>query len=139
MNQRKYELENAYLKGELTVIDLIDRIIELEEPLRRKECLENIKHTYTIKEYIIENRVDAATILESMVQLAGIYGTVKVADYYELLGEEVIYVDNEYGWTADSLKQASIVPFQRKTYYRNGYNSEAVIAYTIKFPPVEVL
>jgi hypothetical protein len=78
-----------------------------------------------VDEYIIEERYDAARVLTTLTENAEVYGSVSVADYYDLIGVATRYTDNTYGWTMESITQASIVPI------RGGY--------VIKFPPVEVI
>lgn len=34
MNQRKYEIMEQYLKGDITAHDLIERVVELEEQIK---------------------------------------------------------------------------------------------------------
>ena len=78
-----------------------------------------------VEEYVIEDRYDAAHVLNSLTEYADRYDSVSVADYYDLIGVPSQYTDNTYGWTLDSISRASIVPV------RGGY--------VIKFPPVEVI
>lgn len=80
---------------------------------------------YGVEEYIIEERFDAAHVLTTLTENADAYDSVSVADYYDLIGVPSQYTDNTYGWTIDSITQASIVPV------RGGY--------IIKFPAVEVI
>lgn len=131
MNERKYELMEQHLKGELTVMDLIERIVELEEPSNMKEYLNSIKSSYDVKEYILPTRYNAQEILNALVEGAIKYESVSASDYYDLIGIQSMYVDNQYGWTADTIKNASIVPYRTYTNRDSGY--------MIQFPPVEVL
>lgn len=78
-----------------------------------------------IEEYIIADRQDAAQVLVSLQEYADRYDAVSVADYYDLIGAQSKYTDNNYGWTIDAITRASIIPV------RGGY--------VIKFPPVEVI
>lgn len=78
-----------------------------------------------VDEYIIEDRYDASHILATLAENADRYDTVSVADYYDLIGVDSKYTDNNHGWTVDSINRASVVPV-------NG-------GYVIKFPPVEVI
>lgn len=80
---------------------------------------------YGVDEYIIEDRYDAANILATLKENADRYDVVSVADYYDLIGVASEYTDNNYGWTIDSIVNASILPI------RGGF--------IIKFPPVEVI
>lgn len=78
-----------------------------------------------VEEYIIENREDAAHVLTTLIEQADRYGTVSLADYYDLIGVTSNYTDNNYGWSLDAISHSSIRPV------RGGH--------VIKFPPVEVI
>jgi hypothetical protein len=81
---------------------------------------------YGVEDYIIGDRFEASNILISLTEYADRYDKVSVADYYETIGvPSSQYTDNNYGWTIDTITNATIVPV------RGGY--------IIKFPPVEVL
>lgn len=80
---------------------------------------------YGVEEYVIPERVKAAVVLESLTEHANMYGTVSVADYYDLIGANSEYTDNNFGWTLDSVTQANIRPV------RGGF--------VIRFPMVEVI
>lgn len=76
-------------------------------------------------DYVIKDRYDASHVLTALTENADRFNSVSVADYYDLIGMESAYTDNNHGWTIDSIVRASIIPV------RNGY--------MIKFPPVEIL
>ena len=78
-----------------------------------------------VEEYIIGDRHDASQVLVSLTEYADRYDAVSVADYYDLIGAQSKYTDNNVGWTIDSITRASIMPV------RGGY--------IIKFPPTEVI
>lgn len=78
-----------------------------------------------VEDYIISDRNEALMVLENLTHSAETYGNVAVADYYDLIGEESSFTDNQYGWTAGDLIRAQILPT------RGGY--------IIKMPPVIVL
>lgn len=78
-----------------------------------------------IEEYLIGDRYDAAHVLTTLTENADMYGSVSVADYYDLIGVPSQYTDNNHGWTLDSISRASVLPV------RGGY--------VIKFPPLEVI
>ena len=80
---------------------------------------------YGVEEYVIPDRFDAAHVLTSLQEYADRYDKVSVADYYDLIGVESMYVDNSYGWTSFDVKKLSIQK------YVNGY--------IINLPPVEVI
>lgn len=78
-----------------------------------------------VDEYIIADRYDASHVLTALTENADMYGSVSVADYYDLIGVESKYTDNQYGWTIDNITRATIAPV------RGGY--------IIRFPNVEVI
>lgn len=78
-----------------------------------------------VEEYIIDDRYDATHVLTALTENADRYGSVSVADYYDLIGMPSQYTDNTYGWFLEDINLAAIIPV------RGGY--------TIKFPPVEVI
>ena len=78
-----------------------------------------------VEEYIIENREDAAHVLTTLTEQADMYGSVSVADYYDLIGIHSDYTDNNYGWLLDTIVHSTIRPV------RGGF--------IIKFAPAEVI
>lgn len=83
------------------------------------------RNRHLVEEYVLNDRHDASHVLVSLTENADAYGSVSVADYYELIGVASTYTDNNYGWTIDSISRATIIGV------RGGY--------VIKFPPLEVL
>lgn len=55
------------------------------------------QHSYD--DIIFENRGDAEAVLERMEELVDRFGTVSVADLFDLAGMSCQYTDNKYGWT----------------------------------------
>src|SRR5699024_2459424 len=80
---------------------------------------------YGIEEYVIENREDAAHVLTTLTEQADMYGSVSVADYYDLIGVTSEYTDNNYGWILETIVRATIRPV------RGGY--------IIALPAVDVI
>lgn len=78
-----------------------------------------------LEEYIITSREDASYILVALTEQADRYGSVSIADYYDLIGEPTEFTDNNYGWTDESILHAHVRPT------RGGY--------VIKFPTPDVL
>ena len=50
-------------------------------------------------EVIVENRWEAEDIIDQMVSCIAEYGSVSIADFYELVGIQSNFTDNKYGWT----------------------------------------
>jgi hypothetical protein len=54
---------------------------------------------YNYDDIILESRGEAEDVLSRMDELIDMYGTVSVADMYDLVGKTCNYTDNKYGWT----------------------------------------
>lgn len=78
-----------------------------------------------VDDYIIGDRMEAIECLDQLTELADKYNSVAVADYYDMIGVRTHFTDNNYGWTIDSIKHASIASV------RGGW--------VIKFPALELL
>lgn len=68
-----------------------------EEPRGRRGSL-NRRAVNRFDDLIFDSRVEAEEILSEMVSLLDEYDIVTVADFYEIVGEESNYMDNDYGW-----------------------------------------
>lgn len=80
---------------------------------------------HSIEEYIIADRYEASHVLTSLTEAADSYGSVSVADYYDLIDVASVYTDNQYGWTFESISRATIISV------RGGF--------VIRFPQLEVI
>ena len=54
---------------------------------------------YSYDDIILESKGDAEAVLERMGEIIDIYGMVRVADLYDIVGVTGDYTDNKYGWT----------------------------------------
>lgn len=63
-------------------------------------------NNYDYDDIILNSRGEAEEVLERMDELISIYGIVRVADLYDLVGLSCEYTDNKYGWA--NLRQAQI-------------------------------
>lgn len=70
------------------------------EPIRAR-------NSYSFDSIVIDNRGEAEEVLDTMNEIISRYGSVTVADFYELVGVTGKYTDNKFGWT--NLLNASIV------------------------------
>lgn len=50
-------------------------------------------------EILIPNRIEAMEVIEQMYDVLGRYGSVRVADLYELTGVQSHHTDQKWGWT----------------------------------------
>lgn len=73
----------------------------------RDERYSERKRPYNYDEIVIDNRGEAEEVLARMDELIDVYGTVSVADFYELVGASGSYTDNKYGWT--NIRDARVV------------------------------
>ena len=76
------------------------------------------RSVYDYGEFTLNSRGEAEEVLSQMDDIISMYGTVSVADYYEMLGVTGNYTDNKYGWS--NIRNATVVRV------RDGY--------TIKLP-----
>lgn len=72
---------------------------------------------------IVMSRQEALDVIAILKQQIANYGSARLADYYDLVGVETNYTDNDYGWV--NLKNVRIQTV------RNGV--------IIQFPPMEVV
>lgn len=54
---------------------------------------------YDHDDIVLESRGEAEEVLRQMDDLIDTYGSVSVADLYDLVGKSSEYTDNKYGWT----------------------------------------
>lgn len=57
-----------------------------------------------LNDWAIPDRDDAMKVITAMNEIAYNYGQVKVRDYYDLIGVETVYTDNNYGWLWDDIQ-----------------------------------
>lgn len=57
------------------------------------------RNGYSYDDVIVDSRGEAEEVLTRMEELIDMYGTVSVADLYDLVGISGNYTDNKYGWT----------------------------------------
>ena len=66
-----------------------------------------VRAGYSFDDVILETRGEAEEVLSSMDELIETYGSVSVADMYDLIGETCPYTAYKYGWT--NIRNAEIV------------------------------
>lgn len=79
---------------------------------------------YSYDDIVLETRGEAEAVLSRMDEIMEEYGTVRVADLYDLVGVTGEYTDNKYGWT--NIRNAKI------TRVRDGYVIEMPRAVSIR-------
>lgn len=62
----------------------------------------------TVDNFIIDTRADAQNVLDGLRDHILTFGMVTVADYYDLIGVEPKYTDNNFGW--DDLQSVRVQP-----------------------------
>lgn len=80
-------------KAEWYLKHLINHVEKLE-----KENSEIIKPEYEFHNPIFGSEEDAISTRSSMIDIAGKFGAVTVADLYDLVGITPVFNDNNYGW-----------------------------------------
>lgn len=72
--------------------------------IREKRSVYNV---YDYDDIVLDNRGEAEEVLTRMDELIDVYGMVRVADFYELVGVTGNYTDNKYGW--DDIRSAKVI------------------------------
>ena len=62
---------------------------------------------YSYDDIILNSRGEAEEVLTRLDELISVYGLASVADFYDLVGVQGNYTDNNYGWT--DIRSASVV------------------------------
>lgn len=78
-----------------------------EKPSRRYGSNErDRRYAYSYDDVVLETRSEAEDVLRAMDGIIETYHILSVADYYDLVGVECNYTDNNYGW--DDIRSAHI-------------------------------
>lgn len=78
-----------------------------------------------LQDWVLERQDDAVRVHEALREIAYKYNKVKVANYYELIGVNTVYTDNNFGWGWDDIDRVRIRAV------RGGY--------ILELPPVQVM
>ena len=70
---------------------------------------QNVRASNRVGEYVIPDRADALETLQVLTDIAVKYGSVSVADYYDMIGVSTEYTDNSYGWIEEDLIHTTIL------------------------------
>lgn len=90
---------------------------ERDRDRRTNYSVPRARSGYDYDDVIFDNRGEAEEVLSRMDELVSVYGTVSVADLYDLVGiTGSNYTDNKYGWT--DIRSAKVVRV------RDGYTIE---------------
>jgi hypothetical protein len=54
---------------------------------------------HNFDEYVLDSRAEADEIIDNMYEVITQYGTISVANLYELLGVSTDHTDHKWGWT----------------------------------------
>lgn len=57
-----------------------------------------VRSVYTFDDILLETRADAEDVLDRMIENVEQYGSVSVADMYDMVGITGNFTDNKYGW-----------------------------------------
>lgn len=66
--------------------------------------------TFNSEDYILPSRRDAVALLDALKDLSYQYDTVTLADFYDLVGQESAFTDNNFGWTFDEISYGDVRP-----------------------------
>lgn len=67
----------------------------------------SVYETHDFGNVVLDDRQEAEQVLQALDEIMDVYGLVRVADLYELVGKTADYPANDYGWK--SLASARIV------------------------------
>lgn len=87
--------------------DYYDKKRDRREPSRYSGGSYRDYQRVPINDIVLDSRGEAEDVIERMDDIIATYGTVSVADLYELCGVSCNYTDNRYGWT--DISMASVV------------------------------
>lgn len=65
--------------------------------------------THDFREVTIDNRAEAAMVLDILTEMASKYEVTTVADFYDAVGFTSEFTDRNWGWTLLELQQAQII------------------------------
>lgn len=66
--------------------------------------------TFNSEDYILPSRNDAVALLDALSEIGDQYDTVTLADFYDLVGKESVFTDNNFGWTIDEISYGDVRP-----------------------------
>lgn len=66
--------------------------------------------TFNSEDYILPSRRDAVALLDALSEIGDQYDTVTLADFYDLVGKESVFTDNNFGWTIDDISYGDVRP-----------------------------
>lgn len=65
----------------------------------QRQISQRARETHDFDEIILENRIEAADVLDQMIEIVSKFEVVTVSDLYSLTGLQGTHVDNKWGWT----------------------------------------
>ena len=95
------------LASKVSYRDYYDKKRDNREPSRYSGGAYRDYQRTPINDIVLDSRGEAEDVIERMYDIIATYGTVSVADLYELCGVSCNYTDNRYGWT--DIRNASVV------------------------------
>ncbi len=69
-----------------------------------------------INDFVFDTLEEAQTVFEQAQNVSGFYGTMTIADLYDLVGIESKYTDNKYGWTKAEIDRGRIQRTSHSSY-----------------------
>lgn len=70
-----------------------------QKPAAPSENSDKSRGAYNLSDVIIQNRWEAEEVIKQFKEMMSRYQVVSVSDVYEMVGVEVPYTMNRYGWT----------------------------------------
>lgn len=108
-NRGGYRPPSGYSTPKLPRTNYSNRYAPTQHP-QAKVARPTQSRMSAVDDYTIEDRRDAMDVLSKMQQDAEMYGTVSVADYYDLIGVQTTWTHNTYGWYLEHLINVKVRP-----------------------------
>ena len=64
---------------------------------------------FNSEDYIMDDRTEAMKALSSIQEYADEYNQVSLADFFDVMGVDTQYTDNNYGWLYDDIMKGKVV------------------------------
>ena len=115
----KKKTEQTTAESKERFLSIIKTIQNNEKDPTIRALLEEVypdPDSYKVMDYVVEDRIEVSKIFEALVDACKEYGSVSVADYYDMIGHtSPAFTDHNYGWTLTAIQQIMVLPI------RHGY------------------
>lgn len=77
-------------------------------PQRFTDRVSTVRRSDKVRDLIVESRRDGESVLDELKDMIDKMSHCTVGDYYDLMGEDVVSTDHEWGWTRADLRDAEV-------------------------------